>query len=63
MPILSKQEMRQALISILIGAMVAFLTALLQGALDALRGADFVTGPIAGAGWYLAKAYRFTKIV
>lgn len=56
---MSKDHIKQALLSILIGASVAFLTVLIEGLAEFIKsnGEHIVAGMVSTA-YYLAKAYR-----
>jgi len=53
---MNKQQLKQALISILIGAAISFLTVLFQGLLDYRGGIkESLPGVISGMVYYIAK--------
>lgn len=56
---MSKEQRKQILISILIGACVAFFTSLFEGLLDVLKnnGNDIIGG-ISSTIYYITKQYR-----
>lgn len=52
----TRQQIKHALISILIGAIIAFITTLLQGLVQWLQHVDLQpTGAVGGVGYYLLK--------
>lgn len=54
-----KETLKQAIVSILVGAVIAFLTSLMQGALDFLQGTDLTpAGSVGGMAYYIAKVIR-----
>jgi len=59
---LTPEQWKQAIISILVGACVAFVTTLLQGLADWLRGVDYITGPMSGISYYLVKTWKLTNL-
>lgn len=56
---MTKEHIKQALLSILIGASVAFLTTLIEGLADFIRSnGEHIVAGIVSTAYYLAKAYR-----
>ena len=54
-------ELKEILISILVGACVAFFTAFFQGIADALNGyGNNVAGGLASSAWYAIKSARWS---
>ena len=56
---MTKEHLKQALVSIIIGASVAFLTVLIEGLADFVRSnGEHVMAGLVSTAYYLAKAYR-----
>lgn len=60
---INKEQLKQALYSVLIGFAISILTILFQATLEWLNGLQYATGPTAGIGFYLAKGWRYIKLV
>jgi hypothetical protein len=55
----SRENFRQAIMSIIIGASVAFLTTLFEGLADFLRAnSESIVAGMSSTAYYLAKMYR-----